>query len=151
MRFGTVALDLAQNGDWVQRRPRDADNISMEALLLISAGIITALVVWIGRKRLRVALPCAFAFLLYASILIPNLLPPRSVYAQTACVANLRLIQNAKVEWAKNNPLTTDSPPRMEQLFPSHTRDCPNGGQYTIGGINQSPTCSLATNGHVLQ
>jgi len=70
----------------------------MQVMLLLAMGAIaiTGLIIWIGWKRLSIAIPSACAFLIFVFIAIPNVLPPRIVPAQNACVSYLRLIQSAK-------------------------------------------------------
>lgn len=68
------------------------------------------------------------------------------------CIANLRLIYVAKQAWAlEKNKTDTDTPTEQDLLpyikggsFPV----CPSGGTYTIGPVEQLPTCSIP--GHVL-
>jgi len=73
---------------------------------------------------------------------------------KSACLSNLRRIQNAKQQWATENSKPSDSTPRWEDLQPyldqsGGTPHCPAGGEYTIGAMNQPPTCSVM--GHELQ
>jgi hypothetical protein len=119
---------------------------------------VAVLILLFGRKRLAIALPCAIAFIVYASIAIPNILPPRTVAARNACVANLTWIENAKSEWArKNNKLPGDTP-LMEDLFGSNKSApcnwvdlCPAGGEYKLGAVNEHPTCTRGNEGHALK
>lgn len=75
-----------------------------------------------------------------------------SAKQREACIANLRLIYAAKQAWALDkNKTDTDTPTEQDLLpyvkggvFPT----CPAGGVYTIGPVDQPPTCSIP--GHVL-
>jgi multidrug efflux pump subunit AcrA (membrane-fusion protein) len=64
-----------------------------------------------------------------------------------ACIANLKLIDAAKLKWALDNNKTEDSIPTVQDLLP-YFQDgvfpvCPSGGAYTINAAGQSPTCSI--------
>ena len=77
---------------------------------------------------------------------------------RNACINNLRQIDAAKQQWAlENGKKSTDTPAEDDikpyvgkpdangnQSFPK----CPAGGKYTIGRMDQMPTCSVP--GHVL-
>jgi len=70
--------------------------------------------------------------------------------SQTSCVANLRMIDGAKVELAADQKLTNGAAVSKEQLLP-YLREwpvCPRGGQYTIGKIAESPKCSYPDHTH---
>jgi hypothetical protein len=128
------------------------------ALLTGCAFAITVLIIWIGRKRRVLAISCACGFLLYAAILIPNILPPRTVAAQNPCVSYLRLIRDAKADWAARNHKSPGEVPAIDDLFSSNNPapyhwvpQCPSGGEYKIGAVNQNPTCTLSNLGHVLR
>ena len=70
----------------------------------------------------------------------------------SACVSNLKLIQQAKQQWAQDHNQPPDAVPTPQdlvvylpdQLFPQ----CPVGGHYTINAVSNLPTCSIP--GHVL-
>ena len=71
---------------------------------------------------------------------------------RSACIANLKLIDVAKLQWALINNKTEDAIPTMQDLQP-YLKDglvpvCPSGGTYTINSVGQAPTCSVP--GHVL-
>lgn len=131
----------------------------MESVLLAGGVImITGLIIWIGWKRLAIAVPCACGFLLFAFIAIPNVLPPRIAPAQNACVSYLKFIQNGKAEWAKRNQKLPSDIPTAEDVFSSNNPApyqwiprCPTGGKYKMGAVNQNPTCTCATEEHTLQ
>jgi hypothetical protein len=69
---------------------------------------------------------------------------------QNACISNLRIIDGAKGQWAlENHKQNTDSPTAKE-LRPYVGRGsagefpvCPKGGTYTIGAVQETPTCSI--------
>jgi prepilin-type N-terminal cleavage/methylation domain-containing protein len=88
-----------------------------------------------------------------AAIAIPNYVRARGVAEKTACINNLRQIDGAKQQWAlENQKVDTDTPtasalaPYLREGMPT----CPGGGKYSIHALNADPTCSLATEGHVL-
>jgi len=78
------------------------------------------------------------------------------------CILNLRMIDNAKKQWALEHNATNGEVVTMAQLtndipatlMPNFTPICHAGGTYTIGKIGEAPICSLGTNilpAHVLE
>lgn len=74
---------------------------------------------------------------------------------QIACISNLRLFDSAKKRWAQENNKQATDTPTLDDLRPYLGRGpnaemptCPDGGVYTIGAVNEKPTCSIS--GHVL-
>jgi hypothetical protein len=66
------------------------------------------------------------------------------------CIFNLRLIQAAKEMYAEDFHITNNVVFTKEQLLPyglgGKWRQCTKGGQYSIGGLHESPRCSYHTN-----
>ena len=104
------------------------------------------------------ALVAILAIVVFGAIVIPNFLPPRSVSAQNACVANLRLIQDAKSRWAEvYHKAPEDRPTESDLFYESNSiaafrriPDCPAGGTYVIGAVNEEPKCSTGSVAHSL-
>lgn len=76
----------------------------------------------------------------------------QAVIERNACIANLKLIDAAKLQWALENNKTEDAIPTAQDLLP-YFKDgivpvCPSGGTYTINAVGQVPTCSIP--GHAL-
>jgi chromosome segregation ATPase len=76
----------------------------------------------------------------------------QAVIERSACIANLKLIDAAKLQWALLNNKTEDATPTAQDLLP-YFKDgvipvCPSGGSYTINAVGQAPTCSIP--GHAL-
>jgi preprotein translocase subunit SecF len=78
----------------------------------------------------------------------------QSAIERNACVANLKQIDAAKIQWALENNKTDDAnaTPTAQDLLP-YFKDgvfpvCPSGGTYIINSISQVPTCSIP--GHAL-
>jgi len=76
----------------------------------------------------------------------------QAVIERSACIANLKLIDAAKLQWALLNNKTEDATPTEQDLLP-YFKDgvipvCPSGGSYTINAVGQAPTCSIP--GHAL-
>lgn len=86
------------------------------------------------------------------AIAIPNFVKARDMAFQSVCVINLRTIDTAKQDWARQNnknpgdvPTEADLKPFLKTgVFPT----CPSGGIYTIGAVSNAPTCSIS--GHQL-
>jgi RNA polymerase sigma factor (sigma-70 family) len=79
----------------------------------------------------------------------------KRVRAQNACINNLRLFDAAKQQWAlefakqaTDTPVTKDLQPYLGRGPNGEMPTCPDGGVYTIGAVNEKPTCSAP--GHAL-
>jgi len=71
--------------------------------------------------------------------------------SQSSCVANLRMLDGAKATLAADRKLTNGTLVTKEQLLP-YLREwpaCPQGGQYSIGKIAESPKCSYPAHTHL--
>ena len=137
--------------DWLLDEPGRADRAALCVVI-----VITAIGIWLGRKRLAVTLPLAFIFFIMAAVAIPNIDWGNRVADENNCINNLRGIFQAKAEWAQiNHKLPTDIPTITDligtnKFFLRSIPVCPSGGTYTIGAVNEDPKCSLATRGHKL-
>ena len=140
--------------DWFVDDPRRG-----QTALTISVFVVAVVGIWLGRKKLILAIPVALVFLLLAAIAIPSAIPARPAAQRNACVFNLRAIQDAKTEWARaNHKPATDTPNDTELYgtsgasgFLRHRPECPRGGVYTIGSVGQNPSCTFSNRGHLLQ
>ncbi len=70
----------------------------------------------------------------------------------SACINNLRAINDAKQQWALDKGKTATDVPTAQDLLP-YLKDgvfplCPEGGTYSINAAGDLPTCSIQ--GHVL-
>lgn len=91
---------------------------------------------------------------LLAAIAIPSLVHARNTTQRNTCISHLRDIDSAKHQWALENGKTdVDTPVEADvkvyirgEKFPI----CPSQGDYTIGRMDQDPTCSKAADGHVM-
>ena len=88
---------------------------------------------------------------LLGAIAIPNFVKARQTAQRNACINNLRQIDAAKHQWALEKgkkgtdvPTQADLTPYIGGGFPR----CPQGGHYTIGAVDDKPTCSIP--GHTL-
>jgi len=72
--------------------------------------------------------------------------------ARDTCINNLKTIDAAKQMWALEKNKDAADIPTVDDLTPYLKGNvmpvCPAGGAYTIGAMNESPTCSIA--GHAL-
>ena len=76
----------------------------------------------------------------------------QAVIERNACIASLKLIDAAKLQWALLNNKAEDAIPTAQDLLP-YFKDgvfpvCPSGGTYTINAVGEAPTCSIP--GHAL-
>ncbi len=84
------------------------------------------------------------------AIAIPNFVKARQTAQQNICINNLRLIDSAKHQWAIEHHKSATDTPTMQDLQPylGHDVQCPAGGEYKIGPVDEKPTCTIA--GHQL-
>ena len=138
--------------EWLLDKPARASNAAFcTIIVLVAIGVW-----WFGRKRLAASLPAALIVVLMAAVAIPSIDWGHRVADEADCVNNLRRIDSAKAEWAEvNHKLPTDVPTKTELVGTNinlrFMHACPAGGTYTIGAVNQNPTCSLAKRGHKLE
>jgi hypothetical protein len=70
-----------------------------------------------------------------------------------ACINNLRQINSAKAEWAKETGQGAGAVPTEDEIFGNFMKyppRCPSGGRYVVGAVGTDATCSLAEKGHVI-
>ena len=88
---------------------------------------------------------------LLAAVAIPNLIKARKTAQVNACKANLRTLEFAIQQWALEKRKRDDSEVSLEDLE-SYMKDgiprCPSGGEYTLGTVEEKPTCNVK--GHTL-
>ena len=92
---------------------------------------------------------------LLASMAINNLLQARASAQKNGCINNLRLIDGAKEQWAlQHNMGATEEPAWTDliglTLYLKNSPKCKGGGDYIIGNISTTPSCSMASQGHRL-
>jgi len=92
---------------------------------------------------------------LLAAIAIPNFIKARELSQKNACIANLKQMDGAKNTWALEQKKVNTDTPGDADLFGAtlYIRDkpgCPANGTYTLGQVQDKPTCSQAANGHTI-
>lgn len=90
---------------------------------------------------------------LLAAIAVPTFARARALSIQNLCITNLRLIDDAKAQWAMDNLKGPGIKVHDEDLFgPTlYIRTklrCPAGGHYDLGKIKEPPICTVE--GHLL-
>lgn len=74
------------------------------------------------------------------------------VIARKTCLNNLRLIDDAKQQWAKDKDKPANAVPAAKDLLPylpdNVLPECPDGGTYSLNRVDEVPTCSAP--GHAL-
>ena len=90
---------------------------------------------------------------LLAIIVLPSFLKSREESTRKACGNNLLQIYNAKLRWALENKKGGADVPIDAELFATNSYvrvkpTCPGGGTYTIGPVDNPPTCTVPS--HVL-
>src|SRR5690242_15108373 len=99
------------------------------------------------KKSTILIVGASFALLL-ALIVVPNVVPPRRVVSQNACINILRQIEGAKYQWMADSHKTTNDTPSWEDLRSYFHKQkvplvCPSEGTYAIGKISERPICSI--------
>ena len=97
----------------------------------------------------------ATVVMVFVALLVPPLLRSRSKPSTVPCVAQLKVIDGAKQQWAAENHKATNDVPTWDDLRPYFgsfgTRlTCPAGGSYTIGPVGEDPRCSIGGPSHTL-
>lgn len=79
-------------------------------------------------------------------IALPAMLTARTSSANRSCRENLRAIESAKERFAIENNFPSDGTPTWTDLVPIFVKgrapQCPMGGTYTIGRMDEDPVCS---------
>ena len=75
-----------------------------------------------------------------------------SIISRKTCISNLRLIDDAKQQWAAEYSKPQTAIPTVKDLLPYFKEGvfpaCPDGGTYSLNKLDEVPTCSIA--GHTL-
>ena len=91
------------------------------------------------------------------TIAMPNFVRSRQTARVKSCITNLKEINSAKEQWAMDFRKDNDDSPVKSNLttegadsgkYLKKWPSCPEGGNYTIERIGESPTCDIA--GHML-
>lgn len=84
---------------------------------------------------------------LLLGIALPNMLRARTQSQSKACHENLRAVSVAKERWAMDNNIPPTGTPAWSDLVPIYLKgiqpSCPAGGDYTIGALDEEPSCSI--------
>jgi len=88
-----------------------------------------------------------------AGMALPAMAKAKDRAQTVACISNLRQIDLAKHQWATDKKKPAPAVPTWDDLQPylgmgNGRIQCPKGGEYTIGPVSTSPTCSIP--GHAL-
>jgi prepilin-type N-terminal cleavage/methylation domain-containing protein len=87
---------------------------------------------------------------LLAAIGIPNFVRARQTSQTNACINNLRIIDQAKQQWALEYGQISTASPASSDIVPYFGRTGtampqePLAGTYNINPISMAPTCSIA-------
>ena len=85
---------------------------------------------------------------LLLAVAIPNFIRAREVSQARACQSNMKNLIGAKERWAMDNRRgATDTPSMSDVAVPGvyirSVPQCPAGGTYTVGSLDELPTCSI--------
>jgi prepilin-type N-terminal cleavage/methylation domain-containing protein len=96
---------------------------------------------------------------LLATIAIPNFVRARTQSQTSACINNLRQIDDASQEWALENQKAATAPVNYTDISPylKHGATCPAaggsptfGGSYTLKTVADKPVCKIWPPTHLL-
>ena len=84
-----------------------------------------------------------------AAITIPNFIKARSTGHRSACIANLKQIQDAKRTWSMEHDESETAVPTDSDLYGPdkyllYPPACPSEGVYELGAVGTATTCSQA-------
>jgi type II secretory pathway pseudopilin PulG len=89
------------------------------------------------------------------AIAVPNWMQARTRTQARSCQKQLTTIRAAKEQYVMMNNLGTAATFTMDDLVTDGwlraTCVCPNGHTYTLGGVNEDPTCPSGAAGHVVE
>jgi len=75
-----------------------------------------------------------------------------TIIARKTCINNLRLIDDAKQQWATDLAKPLNAVPTVKDITPYFKGkvfpECPDGGTYSLNAVDEVPTCSVE--GHTL-
>ncbi len=82
----------------------------------------------------------------------PNYITARENTRAKSCQRQLQKIQTAKEQWALDTRAIRTATPNTSDLYGSdkfirNEPICPTEGNYVLGNLQTSPTCSVANNG----
>ncbi len=81
---------------------------------------------------------------MFAAIAIPSFVKAREMSQKNACVNNMRVIDNAKMQaTVENDYADGDTIPDAEISKQLTGLVCPKGGQYTVNVVGKDPECSV--------
>lgn len=84
---------------------------------------------------------------LLLAIAVPSFVKARSTSSSNSCLNQLRMIDNAKAQWAKQQGKTNGTPAVVEEInqyiHRNTTPICPAGGVYTYNPVGVKPECSF--------
>jgi len=87
------------------------------------------------------------------AIAVPNFVRARKVSQTNACIRNLRMIEEAKHQWAIDKWKKPGDMPTMADIVPYAPEiaslKCPADGTYKLNAVGEKPTCSVE--GHELK
>jgi type II secretory pathway pseudopilin PulG len=93
---------------------------------------------------------------LIAAIATPNIVSARESARKGTCINNLRIMDAAMQNFARDNQKLYSQSMQLTDLYPyirltssGTLPGCPSGGTYSVGVISNGPSCSYS--GHVLQ
>jgi prepilin-type N-terminal cleavage/methylation domain-containing protein len=94
---------------------------------------------------------------LLAVIAIPNFLQSRQTANRTACISNLRQIEEVSQTWAMEHQKAVDSPVTYSDIIPylNGSVSCPAGPKdflksYSLATVADPPTCLIVPETHWL-
>lgn len=81
------------------------------------------------------------------AVATPQWIKARETSRAKSCLKNLQTIESAKTNWALEYKMPETSTPIESDIAPEFVKGamplCPSSGTYTIGAVNDEPSCSV--------
>jgi prepilin-type N-terminal cleavage/methylation domain-containing protein len=88
------------------------------------------------------------------TIAVPAFSKSRDSARVNTCIANLKQLNSAKVQWAfdakKGDSVTPTTDDMVPYMLGGLMPNCPGGGTYYLRQMSKTPVCSLYLSGHTI-
>ncbi len=133
----------------------DPQILTIIAIVAFGPLVLVSIHYYKRRNASKVAFVGAFTWaVLYFMIAAPGAKSGRPDAQKNTCIANMKQIAEAKRSWATQTKPETSTAPQISDLAAYLKQGllpvCPGGGTYTLGAVNEPPSCSRADKGHSL-
>lgn len=81
-------------------------------------------------------------------IAVPQFIRSRAQSQMKTCLSSLRKIEEGKELWAIAEHQPANATCQMTDVVPNYVKrvpECPTGGTYTVGTLDEKPECTIGT------